>query len=931
MENEELLKGQTELLSELLQDEYKPEHPNLVTAYNEVKQFINTDFEKAVNESHMPNRDGLMDSLNSALNRVEIFNDYPEMAGDTFIGIWDSGKKQVFADSKANTPVWLSHREQIQNYGIPVIWTKGDKSDRFVENTFGIRLEISPEKYDDLLGLPKSGISLKKVIRYLYIWSPDIDADSTFVKFPENTDWDSDAVNALVNKLDYALIYWDSAKFSGIKDFVDQLNLYHIPFTVVWQSNEELAEINKKLGNVSTRSRSRITQRYISRQTVSRKNYVFTDEMYEALLRSEEKLYTNIARLKSEVVLLKNDIVNLGGNDSEAEGKISELKNTRQKALDENEGRLNTFRGQARKLLKLADALEKLYDNIAVQESDMSGGYQYSNMACYRYLNAGISAIRIYNYSGNEDSSCLKIANDCLEKLDKTDFRYKYILKLYISHFTENEPDQVDLRRLKSDDDKVEIVAKARIWFYKELDLSRDELFDNIQHISEPETPDELYLQGRNYLDQGKDKLAYELLLKAWKAGAKYAEEDLHDLAIDMEKKNGPYTMEDLIPYMVPQACADVAFRVLKLCCSNFKYLYLNVSEEGRAWLRCVHGLHGLDNHDAEEMAITLLKMAASGGNGNWVARMVIADYYFCKLPVGHLEVSGYQPTTFAVGRYQPLEVVNYPWNSDLAKQLIGIYKEVANKLDSEENKNWRDECLYKAGLLYYRLGDCRAAFKIFSSKNEWYPEEFLFCSQMAFEGNGTSVDLDQAEQWASQAAQGNWDDYRGRDCAKCLLAAIQEKKQQVEYNRRPQPSPEPVTHYYDDDDDGDDCCYIVSAVCKNLNFMKEYHRTVIMIGSMRNRFLKLHPEMREMIDSYYTFAPEVIEKIDASGNAKEIYQYLWSHFITPIVNLMHKRDYVKAMTLYIQMVYQQFRKYQIPCPEYLMAEAENYLGKSSL
>ncbi len=129
------------------------------------------------------------------------------------------------------------------------------------------------------------------------------------------------------------------------------------------------------------------------------------------------------------------------------------------------------------------------------------------------------------------------------------------------------------------------------------------------------------------------------------------------------------------------------------------------------------------------------------------------------------------------------------------------------------------------------------------------------------------------------------------------------------------------------DGDDDDACCYIVSATCKNLKLMKEYHRTVIMIGSMRNRFLKLHPEMREMIDSYYTFAPEVIEKIDASGNAKEIYQYLWSHFITPIVNLMHKRDYVKAMVLYIQMVYQQYKKYHIACPERIMEEAENYLG----
>lgn len=921
MENEELLKGQTELLSELLQDEYRPEHLNLVTAYNEVKQFINTDFEKAVNESHMPNRDGLMDSLNSALNRVEIFNDYPEMAGDTFIGIWDSGKKQVFDDTKGNTPVWLSHREQIQNYGIPVIWTKGDKSDRFVENTFGIRLEISPEKYDDLLGLPKSGISLKKVIRYLYIWSPDIDADSTFVKFPENTDWDSDAVNALVNKLDYALIYWDSTKFSGIKDFVDQLNLYHIPFTVVWQSNEELAEINKKLGNVSTRSRSRITQRYISRQTVSRKNYVFTDEMYEALLRSEEKLYTNIARLKSEVGLLKNDIVNLGGNDSEAEGKISELKNTRQKALDENEGRLNTFRGQARKLLKLAEALEKLYDDIAVQESGMSGGYQYSNMACYRYLNAGISAIRIYNYSGNEDSSCLKIANDCLEKLDKTDFKYKYILKLYIADFTEKEPEQADLNRLKSDDDKVEIVAKAKILFAEQLDLSWEEISDNIKHISEPETPDELYVQGIGYLDEIKEKSAFDLLLQAWKAGCD-DQKDLCDLAIEMEKKNGPYTMETLIPYMVPRACQDVGLRILKERCTNFNYLYFDADDEGRPWLRCIQKLN---NSDAEEMAIMLLKIAAAGG---YLASMTtIANYYFCKLPVANLAVSGYQPASFAV-HGQPLDAVDSSWNSKVAKQLISIYEEVAGKLDSEEDKDWREDCLSKAGWLYYQLGYYKGAFQIFSEKKELYPEEFVLIGQMLFDGNGTGRDIDSAEQWVSQAVDSNWYDVRGQNYAKCLLAAIRAEKQQIEYNRRPQTVSQPVTHYYDDDDG---CCYIVSATCKNLKLMKEYHRTVIMIGSMRNRFLKLHPEMREMIDSYYTFAPEVIERIDASENAKEIYQNLWSHFITPIVNLMHKRDYVKAMTLYIQMVYQQYKKYQIACPEHIMTEAENYLGSKLL
>jgi len=741
---EESLKAQMELLSELLQDNSIPEHPDLVNTYKEVYRFINTDFENVVNDSHLVNRDGLMDSLKSALNGVELFNDYPEMAGDTFIGVWKSNGSRNEQISGRSFSARLAHRLQIQDYGIPVILTHGDEEEIFVENVFSLRLEISREKYDRLLELPQSGIDLKKIIQFLCITDPDIAADCTIVKFPENADWDAETVKSLINKLDYVLIYWDPLEHRRIEDFTIQLKRRHIPFSIVCREEGDLKLIANIVGNVDVRIFSKITPEFIRRKTVSRKNYIFTDAMYEELFRAEEKLYTNIARLKREVKLLRNDIVNLGGNSSGAGKDMYELKGFKQKALKDNEDRLRAFRVQARKLLGKASLLEDKYNEFAIQDSDMSGDYRYSPMTCFHYLNAGISALKIYGYSGQEDSQNLKFASACQEKLLHTSFEYGYILRLYLADITHSSPNSSDLNKLRLAEDDSELIAKAKIQLHDHLHLSMDELVKEIRHIAHPETPFEMYLQGVDYIRTGRNRDAFYRLLKSWEMGYSVAEDKLYDLALQMNEKSDFNSVENLANYMVPKACMSIGLQVLKEKYKYFKHFSLKVPDKEK---KPVHFSEKSKPNYAINRAISMLKVAAA--NGFWQAKLAIADYYFCKVPVA----------PFAASVFQPKGVVKkFAKNPELAKLLIDMY----NGLDSEEDNGWKLDCRFKKGMLYYSLGNYREAFKILSKENIDYPEAWFLCGEMYYEGKGTYKDLDKAEAFVKISVDRQWYDYQG-------------------------------------------------------------------------------------------------------------------------------------------------------------------------
>lgn len=127
-------------------------------------------------------------------------------------------------------------------------------------------------------------------------------------------------------------------------------------------------------------------------------------------------------------------------------------------------------------------------------------------------------------------------------------------------------------------------------------------------------------------------------------------------------------------------------------------------------------------------------------------------------------------------------------------------------------------------------------------------------------------------------------------------------------------------------DHEEDNRCILVSAACRTLGHKRLYHRIVIIMRVMRKHVLEQRPEMQPLLDSYYVYAPQIVDAVKKSGQAGAIYQDLWDNYILPITNLVFQRNYNPAMALYVKMVYDQMIRFQMDVPQSLLNEAEDFI-----
>lgn len=72
-------------------------------------------------------------------------------------------------------------------------------------------------------------------------------------------------------------------------------------------------------------------------------------------------------------------------------------------------------------------------------------------------------------------------------------------------------------------------------------------------------------------------------------------------------------------------------------------------------------------------------------------------------------------------------------------------------------------------------------------------------------------------------------------------------------------------------------------------------------------------PLLQEMIGEYYRVAPAIIQRIQASGQADEVYEQLWTDDLCPVLRHLHRREYHQAALGYIAMVERLSHQYGVP------------------
>lgn len=109
-----------------------------------------------------------------------------------------------------------------------------------------------------------------------------------------------------------------------------------------------------------------------------------------------------------------------------------------------------------------------------------------------------------------------------------------------------------------------------------------------------------------------------------------------------------------------------------------------------------------------------------------------------------------------------------------------------------------------------------------------------------------------------------------------------------------------------------DDSCFITTAVCRALQKGDDCEELMAM-RHFRDDARAADPLLQEMIGEYYRVAPAIIQRIQASGQADEVYEQLWTDDLCPVLRHLHRREYHQAALGYIAMVERLSHQYGVP------------------
>ena len=123
--------------------------------------------------------------------------------------------------------------------------------------------------------------------------------------------------------------------------------------------------------------------------------------------------------------------------------------------------------------------------------------------------------------------------------------------------------------------------------------------------------------------------------------------------------------------------------------------------------------------------------------------------------------------------------------------------------------------------------------------------------------------------------------------------------------------------------------CFITTAVCRALQKGDDCEELMVM-RRFRDDARVADPLLQEMIGEYYRVAPEIIQRIQASGQADAVYQQLWTDELCPVLHNLHHHEYRQAALGYIAMVERLSHQYSVPLQSGI-AEAIATYRKASL
>jgi hypothetical protein len=116
-------------------------------------------------------------------------------------------------------------------------------------------------------------------------------------------------------------------------------------------------------------------------------------------------------------------------------------------------------------------------------------------------------------------------------------------------------------------------------------------------------------------------------------------------------------------------------------------------------------------------------------------------------------------------------------------------------------------------------------------------------------------------------------------------------------------------TDRYDDDDSSysggtseSSGCFITSATLINMDKTDDCEELTL-FRSFRDEWLSQQKDGKELIQQYYSIAPNIVERIEAENNSINVYQLIWNNYLSTCYENIQSGDNIKAKGKYISMV----------------------------
>ena len=100
----------------------------------------------------------------------------------------------------------------------------------------------------------------------------------------------------------------------------------------------------------------------------------------------------------------------------------------------------------------------------------------------------------------------------------------------------------------------------------------------------------------------------------------------------------------------------------------------------------------------------------------------------------------------------------------------------------------------------------------------------------------------------------------------------------------------------------GSTLCFITTAVCEYLGKPDDCPELMDFRG-FRDNWLRFQPGGAELIREYYECAPELVRKMKASPAYERICRVLWSDYLIPCRQMIHKQELEQCRNHYVAMV----------------------------